>query len=266
MHTASEKTKKTSKYILIITIISVLLFLFTTPAFAAQANSADQTAAAEPSQSAEPGGAVISAAAPAATQRTARKTTSAKSQSDAIDTAEKIYYCGELYIFANSMVKTNYEITVIAAALKESVDNGALAKNASKLKSLTKSYNAVSEKYNSWVDVKADLEYFIDKIGTRTAYSKSNLQVAFKRTLATLKDAQKLLEAAQQYSKEPTNAAKNALIDSADGIISAAAESIEIISPSAQKALASYRSLFDAFVSQSGMQTEYKTWQTPVEE
>ena len=186
-----------------------------------------------------------------------------RSLSDVVSTAEKMYYCGELYIFADSMTKTNYEIASISTNLTSSLKGNALAKSAATIKSLVKTYNGISEAYNSWVDVKGDLEYYIDTAGTRNTITKSQLQTAFKKTLSALNEAQELLEAAQAYAAEPTPAAKRALASGADSLLKTAASAVNAILPMEAKTLAGYRNLFDSFAKQAGLKIEYKTWQNP---
>ena len=197
-------------------------------------------------------------------QTRARNTrVSGVSLADAAVTAEKMYYCGELYLFADSMIKINYEMASIAENLKDSMQKGSLTRNRTALNAMTVKYNTISEKYNSWVDVKADLEYFIDTIGSRSIYSKSQLQIAYKRTLDVINAAKDMLGAAKAYYDDQSGAARRALTVSADALTVSAANAVNAIAPYAEIAIAAYRSLFDQFASQSGLEIDYKTWRNP---
>ena len=187
----------------------------------------------------------------------------AKNAEEAVSTAVKMYYCGELYVFADSMTKINYETAAIASNVKEALQNGSLARKRSNLNAYAEAYNAACETYNSWVDVKVDLEYYIDTVGTRNVYTKSQLRAAYSRTLATLNDTQALLESAGGYYDNQTASVKRALNSSADRVITTSVKAVDAILPYAQKALAGYRSLYDKFTAQAGVVNEYKTWQNP---
>ena len=189
--------------------------------------------------------------------------TSGASTADAINTAEKMYYCGELYIFTDSMIKLNYEIASIALDMKDALQSGALTKNRSKLNTIIRKYNALSETYNSWVDVKTDLEYFIDTIGGRAVFTKSQLQAIYKRTLTVINGAEDMIGAAQEYYKSQAAGERRALNSAADSLISSAANAVNTIKPYEQAAIAAYRSMFDQFALQAGLKIEYKTWQNP---
>jgi len=182
---------------------------------------------------------------------------------DIAGAAEKMYYSGELYIFADSMIKINYEMASIAAELKSALQNGSFVKNASGLIALTKKYNAVSDRFNSWVDVKADLEYFIDVIGPRNSTTKSQLQLTFNRTLETMDAAYGMLSAAGAYYAERDNETKNALMGEADALVAGASDTADALSAIAQRAIANYRAMFDIFALQAGIELEYRTWQLP---
>ncbi|MCL2058022.1 MAG: hypothetical protein FWH01_03040 [Oscillospiraceae bacterium] len=185
------------------------------------------------------------------------------SLSDAVATAEKMYYCGELYLFADSMIKSNYELASIAADIKDSLGTDALARNRTRLNALTRKYNTLCDTYNSWVDVKADLEFFIDTIGARNVFTKSQLQTVYKRTLTVINDTQGLLEAAREHYNDPTATSRRDLTGAADKVIAAAAVAANAAAPCASSSIAAYRSLFDQFAQQAGIETEYKTWQPP---
>ena len=247
MSNIGNKRKNRTRFaISLIIIISVITALLYAPVYSA----------------AESAGTQAPADAPAAT--TARKARTPKvSLADAAATAEKMYYCGELYVFAESMNKANIQMAAIAEDVKESLQNGSLTKSKAKLNALTAKYNKASDTYNSWVDVKADLEYFIEVIGTRNAISKSQLQTAYKRTLASINDTRAVLESAKAYYGEQTAAGKRELSASADKLITVAASAVKSIAPISQKSLSGYRSLFDQFATQSGLKIEYKTWQNP---
>jgi hypothetical protein len=219
-----------------------------------KAGSIEMTAAADATET------TVASEAPAS----ARKPRAAKvSLADAVATAEKMYYCGELYIFADSMIKANYNMASISESIKDSIQNGSLTRNRVKLNSLTAKYNDISAIFNSWVDVKGDLEYFIDVIGTRNAISKSQLQTAFKRTLTTIDDTRGLLETAEKYYADQTVPLKLELSGAADRLTASAAGAVKSIGPIAEKSISGYRSLFDQFAAQSGLNIEYKTWQNP---
>ena len=205
--------------------------------------------------------AAVTAGARAA--RSANRAGTTAVAANALETAEKMYYCGELYVFSNSMIKINYEMASIAAGLKEIIQSGVILKSESQLNELIKIYNAAGESYNSWVDVKADLEYYIDKIGSRNSISKSQLQIAFKRTLTSINTTQGLLETAQAYRLEQSPASKRELISNTGKLIASASSAADTIYPHMQKALAGYRKMFDSFVEQTGLKLEYKTWQNP---
>ena len=205
--------------------------------------------------------AVTEAAASAAA---ARRTRAPRiSLDDAVATAEKMYYCGELYIFLDSMIKINYEMASIAENINDSLQSGALTRGRTKLNTLMQKYNRISETYNSWVDVKADLEFYIDIIGTRNAISKSQLQAAYRRTLLTINETRVLLDAAAEYYGDQSADNKRELTNSADKLVVTAANAVTIMAPLAQMTINGYRGMFDLFASQAGIELEYKTWQNP---
>jgi len=188
------------------------------------------------------------------------------SLADAAATAEKMYYCGELYMFTDSMIKINYELASVAATVRESVQSGSIFRNKAVINALNRKYNAICATYNSWVDVKGDLEYFIETIGARNAITKSQLQTAFSRTLKTINEARDMLERAQACYDDNDAAARRALSSTADALTMTAASAAAVISPYAQAALGGYRTLFDQFALQAGLDLEYKTWSVPAEE
>ena len=190
---------------------------------------------------------------------TAKTQPSVKTLTGAIDTAEKMYYCGELYLFADSMIKISYELASISANLKDSAQSGASPKSGTELNALINKYNAISETYNSWVDVKEDLSFFIDTIGSRGVFSKSQLQIAFRRTLLVISDTEAALADARDYSVNQTALLRRALSVSADKAIKSASGAVTIIKPYAKAALSGYRGFFDQFAEQSGIEIEYKT-------
>ena len=203
----------------------------------------------------------IAAEAPATTPR--RNQASGISLSDAVVTAEKMYYCGELYIFIDSMIKINYEMASIAENLKYSIQRGSFTRNRTSLNTMVAKYNKISEKYNNWVDVRGDLEYYIDIIGARGIFSKSQLQIAFKRTLDVIDSAKSMLDDAQEYYEDQTPALRRSLTSSADLLTISAAGAVNVIAPYAQAAMSAYRGLFDQFAQQAGIDVEYKTWRNP---
>ena len=237
--------------------------MYATPvSYASDAGGAD-TLAVESAESPAAGGgdspsaARVSARAP----RTVRV-----SLADAAATAEKMYYCGELYIFTDSMIKINFELASIAGTVRESVKSGSIFKNKAVINSLNKKYNAICATYNSWVDVKGDLEYFIETIGARNAITKSQLQTAFSRTLKTIGDTRELLGKASDCYEDNASAERRALSGSADALTATAASAVAVIAPLAQTALKGYRALFDQFTIQAGLEPEYKTWSVPDDE
>ena len=195
--------------------------------------------------------------------RAPRAQSSGISLTDAAATAEKMYYSGELYLFADSMIKINYEMAAIAESVKDSLQKGSLIANRASLNAMIKKYNEVCEKYNSWVDVKADLEFYIDKVGSRNIYSKTQLQTAYKRVLEVINATKDMLGAAQSYYDDQTTALRRALTGSADALTLSAAKAVNTIEPYARTALNAYRNLFDQFALQSGLEIEYKTWRNP---
>ncbi|MDR3120667.1 MAG: hypothetical protein LBU58_04965 [Clostridiales bacterium] len=248
--------KKLRNAAIFLTALAVLFSGVALMPYAAEGDGTAETEAGSGAGAATGDGAVASG--DAATRAAPRK-----SLADAVSAAEKMYYCGELYLFADSMVKANYEKAAIAANIKDAASDGSLSKSAALLDALTVRYNASGSAYNSWADVKGDLEYYIATVGTRTAFSKANLQNAFKRTLTVIDAARALLDEARAYRDDPSPAAKRAVTSSAEVVILQAAEAAAAIEPSAQKALASYRRLFDAFAQAAGIELEYRTVEDP---
>jgi len=185
------------------------------------------------------------------------------SLADAAVTAEKIYYCGELYIFADSMIKTNFEMAAIAENIKDATQSNTLLRNRAGINSMNKKYNAICEIYNSWIDVKGDLEFFIDTVGSRNVYTKAQLQIAFNRTLATINETKAMLEAANEYYEEQTAENRRTLTGHVDKTTAAASSAAKAAAPLAQSALNGYRAFFDLFAQQAGLELEYKTWSNP---
>ena len=246
------------------------------PVVTALAESADQTQAAlaesaDPAVTLDPGNSVNNGGS-AEAQNAIRSNTRTRTRgtqyygvslADAAATAEKMYYSGELYLFADSMIKVNYGMASIAADMKNSLQKSSQVGSRAALNAMVVKYNKISETYNSWVDVKADLEFFIDTIGARGIYSKTQLQIAYKRTLTIINEVSGMLEAARDYNENQSAATKRELSVSADQLIVSAANAVNTISPYADTALSVYRSLFDQFAAQSGLELEYKTWKNP---
>ena len=205
--------------------------------------------------------------APAATPpaRTREPRAPRVSLTDAVATAEKMYYCGELYLFTDSMMKINYEMAAIAVNMKDAVQGDSILRNRALINSMNKKYNAVCDIYNSWVDVKGDLEFFIDTVGSRNIFTKTQLQIVFSRTLASVNATRTMLEAAYGYIDEQSADMKRLLTGSADSLTMAAAGAVSAITPSAQASIVRYRAFFDQFAKQAGITLEYKTWSNPEE-
>jgi hypothetical protein len=172
----------------------------------------------------------------------------------AADTAEKMYYCGELFIFSESMLKTNYEMAAIAARIKSYAQDGGA--DSLRLGEMKSAYNAAGAAYNSWVDVKAVLEGYVDIIADNSAYSRPNLQSAFRYTLATVNAAQQLLDEADAHFGEPSPTAqqRRALAASADSVVRKSAKAASTIEAYSKRALDGYRKLFDAFAMSAGVE------------
>ena len=251
----TNNARRTPAFIIMIILIPSLLF---TPAYAAATDAPVQGPAAEAAATDAP-----VTAAPVSGVRTRTARPAKVSLADAVSTAEKMYYSGELYLFADSMVRTNYEMAAIAAAVKTSVQSGALLRNRSVINTLAKNYNSISVKYNSWVDVKGDLEFFIDTIGPRNTITKSQLQTVFSRTVKTVNETKALLEKADDYYGNKSTESRRALTGAADNLTSAAVKAVNAISPVSQKTLTGYRALFDQFAAQANLELEYKTWSNP---
>jgi len=201
---------------------------------------------------------------PAGRQPRTRETRAVRvSLADAAVTAEMMYYCGELFLFADGMIKINYEMAAIAAGMKDALQSGSLLRSRAVINSMNRKYNAASEIYNSWIDVKGDLEFFIDTVGARNVYTKTQLQIAFSRTLAAINETKAMLEAAGDYYEEQTADAKRTLTGYADKVTASAAGAAGTIAPSARQAIDGYRAMFDLFAKQAGIEPEYKTWSNP---
>ena len=175
----------------------------------------------------------------------------------AAKSAEKMYYCGELYIFSDSMLKTNYEMAAIAANLKEAVRTEALLKSAQLLDDLILEYNRVGASYNSWVDVKPEMENFVASIQDKNIYTKPNLQTAFRYTLTTVQNTTALLESARVYIEEPSTEGKRALNSAADKAVRSATKANNAVEPMAKRAMTGYRLFFDEFAQFAGIELDY---------
>ena len=167
--------------------------------------------------------------------------------------AEKMYYCGELYLFTNSMMKINYDMAALAANLKEYIGNSRLTSDKTILNNLIRQYNSISETYNSWVDVKSDLERYIEIIGNNKIYNKTQLQSAFRNTLITINATKPLLESGREYAESLSRELRTELNNDIDSTIRKAANANKIIEPSITKSLDGYRSLFDEFAAYAGI-------------
>jgi hypothetical protein len=210
------------------------------------------TASAAPAATAAPaGGAAATAdgAGSGAAQRSALR--------DSAGIAERMYYCGELFVFSESMLKTNYEMAAIAAKAKSHAQGTAAGGSAGALPlgEIKDAYNAAGESYNSWVDVSGVLEGYVGIVADSAAYTQPNLQSAFRYTLATVSAARELLDEAEAYLAEPSPTAqqKRALIASADSVARKSAKAASTIETYSKRALAAYRKLFDQFARSAGV-------------
>jgi hypothetical protein len=171
-------------------------------------------------------------------------------------TAEKMYYCGELYLFSDSMMKINYEMAAISAGLKEYISNSRLFSDKSTLTNLIKQYNSISDTYNSWVDVRPILEKYVEIIGDDGIYTKSQLQTAFRVTLATIGSTKALIESAKGYEDSISRDQRDELTKEIDAAIRRCANANRQIESNSARCLKAYRSFFDEFASFSGVKIE----------
>ena len=236
--------KSLLKGILLILVFAVIITIASVPLFAAE--TGDGVAAVEESDTQK-------AAIPAKVSLPA-----------AAEAAEKMYYCGELYIFSDSMLKTNYKMAAIAANLEEAVRTEVLSKSPGYLDELIIEYNNVSESYNSWVDVKPELESFVAQIHNKKVYSKANLQTAFRYTLTTVNNTMELLESARGFMENSSNMDKNAVNTAAAKAIRSAAKANNAVEPMAKRAMTNYRLMFDEFSKQAGIKLEYHAIETAI--
>jgi hypothetical protein len=236
------------------TLTGVLILLMFVCAGAAgyAAEAAPEASPAPEAETAEDAKATSPAARPAP-----------KNLGAAADTAEKMYYSGELYLFADSMAKINYEMAAVAANLKEYVRAGALRKDGSLLDDLTEKYNRTGVIYNSWVDVRGDLEYFIQVVDDKTIFTKTNLQSAFRLTLTTIRSTRALLEDGRAYVSDAAAVSRRAVTAAADATVQDAAKANAALEAYMQKTVNGYRALFDEFSRHAGIPLEYRTGQDP---
>ena len=168
-------------------------------------------------------------------------------------TSEKMYYCGELYLFTDNMMKINYEMAAIAANLKEYINGSLLTSDKTTLNNLIKQYNIVCKTYNSWVDVKPSLEKYIEVIDDNLIYTNEQLQSAFTDTLATINATKPLLESARIYAENTTTNAKIRLNNSINSTIRKGANASKAIEPYLARSMRGYRSFFDEFSELAGI-------------
>ena len=196
-----------------------------------------------------------SPATAAATDTAATPTPSpALDYAKAVAAAEKMYYCGELYVFTVSMIQTNYDMAALAANLKEFIGARRGASDRKTLTDMISQYNFISHAYNSWVDVRPDLERYIDAINNSRVYHIQHLQQVFRNTLITINAVRPLLELANEYIENPSGELQSALNKDIDATIRKAANANRVMAPFVTRSLKGYRSYFDEFSSYAGIE------------
>jgi len=177
---------------------------------------------------------------------------------NAVKVAEKMYYCGELYLFADSMIKTNYEMAAITANVQEALQSNTIIKDTTMINDFITEYNKVCDTFNSWVDVRLELENYVSIINDRKVFTSLNIQTIFRNTLTTINNIKELLENTRAYIEDPSSDSRKTLDSSASKTIRNAARANTAIEPLAQKAMTNYRSFFDAFIEYAGITLEYR--------
>ena len=168
--------------------------------------------------------------------------------------AEKMYYCGELYIFTESMMKTNFEMATIAANLKDQLGSTRVSVSNSILNNIVAQYNTLSDKYNSWVEVRPNLEKNIGIIDNSRVYNVHQLQLVYRNTLTTINLTRALLELVSGSIEDASSVSKTEIEKSIDTAVKRAAGANRIIEPYLARSLSGYRSYFDEFSKLAGIQ------------
>jgi len=173
---------------------------------------------------------------------------------EAVEAAKKMYYCGELYLFTESMIKINYDMAAIAANLKAYINGSPDAASGKiTLNNLISQYNMTSDAYNSWVDLRPRLEKYIEDLSSSNIYSRNNLNINFKNVLSTINAVKPILEAANEYTDNTSVTSLNELNKAADAVIKRAANANKLIEPSLTRSLRGYRDFFEEFSAFAGI-------------
>jgi len=208
--------------------------------------------------SASAGSASTAAGSTTASTTDATRRASTGATSETTRAAEKMYYIGELYVFSDSMSKMNFRLAVIAANLKTALNGSTFSSSSKELDAMVAEYNALSDTYNEWVDVKGELQRYITVVNDKTVYTKLDLSVAYKYTLAVVNAAKEMLESAGAYRENPTTEQRRAVSVAANKVVTNAEKANTVLADASAKALKGYRKAFDNFAKLAGIPTVYQ--------